>query len=89
MTTPRTPNAPAPVWKRVIASILDFLTVFFGAGFVIARLSGQTTPNGFALNGGPALALFAVIVAYFLIGRRMAGGTLWDRILGIARPQPH
>ena len=89
MTTPTPPNAPASTTKRVIASILDFLTVFFSAGFVIARLTGQTTPDGFALNGGPALALFAVIFAYFLIGRKMAGGTLWDRILAIARPQPY
>jgi hypothetical protein len=32
--------------------------------------------------------LFVVMVAYFFLGRRYAGGTLWDRILRIGRPQP-
>ncbi|HRD78107.1 MAG TPA: hypothetical protein PK264_19570 [Hyphomicrobiaceae bacterium] len=42
---------------------------------------------GFKLDGTPALALLAVIAAYFLVGR-ITGGTVWDRILGIRRPQP-
>ena len=28
------------------------------------------------------------VVAYFIIGRRFAGGTMWDHFFGIARPQP-
>ncbi len=80
--------APAPVWKRGLAATLDFFTAFFGFGWVIGELTGNTTEKGFNLNGGPALLLFAVVVAYFFIGRRYAGGTLWDRILGIGRPQP-
>src|SRR5262249_37534786 len=34
------PVRPAPVWKRVVASILDFLTVFFVAGFAIVAAAG-------------------------------------------------
>jgi hypothetical protein len=80
---------PVSVARRGVAATLDVLTVFFGAGYVIGALSGQLTESGFALTGGPALLLFAVCVAYFYIGRRVLGGTLWDRILGIGRPQPH
>jgi len=83
------PVAPAPVWKRVTAAVLDFLTVFFVIGWIIGAATGGTTDKGFELQGGPALLLFALIVAYFFIGRRYAGGTLWDRILRIGRPQPN
>jgi hypothetical protein len=78
----------APTWKRVLAPILDSLTAFFGFGMAIAYVTGDTTPGGFNLNGWPALVLFALIVAYFFLGRLYAGGTLWDRVLGIGRPQP-
>jgi hypothetical protein len=73
----------------VLAAILDFVMLFAAGGWIVARLTGETTENGFALTGAPALVLFAVIVAYFVIGRKFVGGTVWDRILGIARPQPY
>jgi hypothetical protein len=78
----------APVWKRVVASILDFFTMFFVFGWIIGHFTGNTTDEGFKLDGGPAVLLFVVLVAYFFIGRRYAGGTLWDRIFRIGRPQP-
>ena len=80
---------PASTAKRVIAAILDFFTVFFGGGWIIGRLTNETTPDGFSLSGGAAFALFALIVVYFYVGRKFAGGTIWDRIFGIARPQPY
>jgi uncharacterized RDD family membrane protein YckC len=85
------PVAPAPAWKRVVASILDFFTVFFIAGLLIAAATGNQASSGigFNLSGWPAALLFAVIAAYFFIGRRYAGGTLWDRVFGIRRPQPY
>jgi hypothetical protein len=79
---------PAPVWKRVLAVILDFFTAFFAFGMAVAYVTGDTTSGGFNLSGLPALILFALMAAYFFVGRRYAGGTLWDRILGIRRPQP-
>lgn len=73
---------PVPTWKKVVAAILDFLTIFFVAGYVIAQFTGETTEEGFQLNGASALLLFAIIAAYFVVGRKYAGGTLWQRILG-------
>jgi uncharacterized membrane protein YoaK (UPF0700 family) len=78
----------AAVWKRVVATILDFITVFMLGGMIIAKLTGNTTDEGFNLNGTPAVMLFAFVAIYFFIGRRFAGGTLWDRIFRIRRPQP-
>ena len=44
----------AAIWKRVIASILDFFTIFFAAGYAIASVTGNTTSAGFQLSGLPA-----------------------------------
>ena len=79
---------PAPTWKRVVAPFLDFTMVFLVGGKLIAWATGMGTPGGFDLQGWPALLLFALVIAYFYVGRRVAGGTLWDRFFGIARPQP-
>jgi hypothetical protein len=78
----------APTWKRVLAALLDFFTVFIVGGMIIGRLTGETAPGGFSLTGTAAAVLLALIVIYFYVGRRVIGGTLWDRILRIRRPQP-
>jgi hypothetical protein len=74
-------QGPVPTWRKVVAAILDFFTIFFVGGFIIARLAGGQTNGGFNLQGLPALILFALIAAYFVIGYRYAGGTIWQRIL--------
>lgn len=78
----------APIWKRVLAPRLDFIMVLAIGGQAIGALTAGLTAGGFDLQGTPALALLVVIVAYFIVGRRIAGGTMWDRLFGIARPQP-
>ena len=70
-------------WRKVFAAILDFFTVFLVGGYAIAKLTGNTTEGGFQLNGLPALVLFAAMIAYFVIGSKYAGGTIWQRILGV------
>jgi hypothetical protein len=72
---------PVSTARKVIAGILDFLTVFFIGGYIIGMLSGGNTDQGFQLNGMPAIILLAVIIAYFVIGHRYAGGTIWQRLL--------
>ena len=83
------PVPAAPMWKRVLAPILDFIMTFFGFGYLIAAATGNLNqPSGFSLDGWPALLLFVLMAAYFYIGRRVTSGTLWDRFFGIGRPQP-
>jgi len=72
---------PVATWRKVLAAIFDFLTVFFAGGYLIGHLTGNLTDDGFKLDGAPALLLFAVIVAYFVVLGRFLGGTLWQRVL--------
>jgi len=89
MTDSSTTLAPrAAVWRRVVAVIFDFLTVFMIGGYVIGHATGTNTDDGFSLDGAPALLLFAVIAVYFFVCRKFLGGTAWDRIFRIGRPQP-
>ena len=76
-----TTTAPVATWRKVLAATLDFLTVFFVGGYAIGSITGQTTDQGFNLQGGSALLLFALIVAYFVLGYRVLGGTVWQRVL--------
>ena len=69
-------------WRIILAIFLDALTAFMVFGYLIAVATGNTTDTGFQLNGMPALVLFALVIAYFVIGNR-TGGTLWKRILGV------
>jgi DMSO reductase anchor subunit len=72
---------PIPTWRKVLAGILDLITVFFVGGYIIGKLTGETTDDGFSLSGAPALILFALVVAYFYFGWKKFGGTIWQRIL--------
>ena len=72
---------PVATWRKVLAAVLDFLTVFFVGGYVIGYLTGNVTAEGFNLQGTPALILFAVIIAYFVVGSKYLGGTAWQHIL--------
>lgn len=80
------PNIKGPAtWRIVLAAILDFLTAFFGLGFLVAAMTGGLTESGFNLDGWPALLLFALIVAYFIVFNKFLGGTIWKWILGARR----
>lgn len=72
---------PVATWRKVLAAILDLVTVFFGGGYAIGYLTGSVTAEGFKLEGMPALILFALIIAYFVAGSKYLGGTIWQRIL--------
>ena len=72
-------------WRIILAFILDLLTAFFVLGYVIGLIFGGTTESGFSLEGGPALLLFVLIVAYFVVFNKFLGGTIWKRILGAVR----
>ena len=72
---------PVATWRKVLAAILDFVTVFFGGGYLIGYLTGNLTSEGFKLEGMPALILFALLIIYFVAGSKYLGGTSWQRIL--------
>ena len=72
---------PVATWRKVLAAILDFVTVFFGGGYAIGYLTGSVTSEGFKLEGMPALILFALLIVYFVAGSKYLGGTIWQRIL--------
>jgi hypothetical protein len=78
-----TPPKPVATWRKVVAAILDFITVFFVGGYAIGAATGNLTGDGFKLEGAPALVLFAILIAYFVIGSKVLGGTLWQRVLGV------
>ena len=60
----------ASTFRRSLAGVLDFLTIFFVGGYLIAKLTGDDTSGGFSLNGAPALALFGLSV---FLGRLETG----------------
>lgn len=72
---------PVATWRKVVAAILDFLTVFFVGGYAIGAATGSLTSEGFKLEGMPALLLFALVIVYFVAGSKYLGGTIWQRIL--------
>ena len=72
--------------RMVIAFVIDVLLSFALFGWVIALVTGSTTEAGFSLEGLPALILFALVIAYFIIMNKFLGGTLGRRLLGV-RPR--
>jgi hypothetical protein len=77
------PRTSPAAWRKAVAAILDFLFVFFIAGYAVGYLTGNLTDGGFELKGAPALAVFAAIALYFVVFIRFLGGTLWQRVLGV------
>ena len=75
-------TAAPPTWKIVVAFILDLFTSFFVLGFLVGWLTGGLTETGFQLNGAPALLLFALIIAYFWLNKRLRW-RLWWRVFGL------
>ena len=80
-TAPKPPVRGAPQWRIMLAHVMDLFTTFFGFGFLLAALTGGINEGGFKLEGVPAFLCFALIAAYFWIGTKYLGGTIWQRIL--------
>ncbi len=74
---------PVATWRKVLAVVLDFIFVFFIAGYAVGYLTDSLTDGGFDLKGGPALIVLAVIAAYFVVFIKFLGGTIWQRVLGV------
>jgi putative Mn2+ efflux pump MntP len=82
MSEPAAAPKPVATWRKVVAAIPDFFFIFILAGYAIGKATGNTTEEGFNLLGGPAFLLFAIVILYFIVGRRYLGGTEFQRLLG-------
>ncbi len=75
---------PAPQWKVILAFVLDLILAFVVFGYVVAAVSGNLDGGSFQLEGGLALLVFALVIAYLVLGHRVLGGTVFQRVLRIA-----
>jgi hypothetical protein len=82
-------HKPVAVWRKVLAAVLDFFFAFYIAGYTVGYFTSDLTDGGFELKGIPALIVFALIAAYFVIFSRFLGGTLWQRVIGARRRDAH
>jgi uncharacterized RDD family membrane protein YckC len=70
------------VGLRFVAVLIDSI-IFMVLGWVLALFFGGASATGFQLNGGPAILLFVIGFAYFIVLEAVAGGTLGKLIIGI------
>ncbi len=70
------------VGLRFVAVIIDSI-IFIILGWVLALFFGGASATGFQLNGGPAILLFVIGFAYFIVLEAVAGGTLGKLVIGI------
>jgi uncharacterized RDD family membrane protein YckC len=70
------------VGLRAVAVIIDTI-ILMVVGYVIAMFGGTTTASGFQLNGGPALLLFLIGFAYYIVMEAQQGGTVGKLVLGL------
>lgn len=79
-TTLSSPEHFVPQWRITLAGLLDLLTIMIPSAYVIARVTGNITQEKLLIAGRGAWLWLAVIIAYFVIGKRI-GGTIWERVL--------
>jgi uncharacterized RDD family membrane protein YckC len=75
------------VGPRFAAALVDTLIGFVGFGFAVAAVTGgiTSTPEGvsFILEGGPALALFALWLGYHVVTEATLGATVGKLVVGL------
>ena len=77
---------PVGVGRRAVAIIIDSILLMI-VFWVIALMTGGTTPEGFSLTGAPALLSFLIGFAYFVVMEKTSGATLGKR--GVALQVAH
>jgi uncharacterized RDD family membrane protein YckC len=65
---------------RAVEGIID-LAVSFVIVWVVGKVFGQTTEDGFNLSGMPAFIGFAVVLFYFVVMEATIGATLGKLIV--------
>ena len=72
----------AGVGRRAVAIIID--TIVLGiVGWIIGLGMGGASATGFNLSGGPALLLFIIAIAYYVVMEVQMGGTLGKMAMGL------
>ncbi len=74
------PDQRVAQWRITAAGVLDLLTIALPTAYVVAHLTGNVTEDKLSVSGWGAWLWLAIIVAYFVIGKR-TGGTIWERVL--------
>lgn len=62
---------------------LDLLTAFVVFGYGVGHLAGTNSEGGIKLDTAGWVVTAVLIAAYFWIGHKFLGGTLWQRILRV------
>jgi uncharacterized RDD family membrane protein YckC len=70
------------VGRRAVAIIIDTV-ILCVLGYLIALGTASSTTGGFNLQGGPALLLFAIGLAYYIVMEKAWGATLGKRVMGL------
>ncbi|MEM7301178.1 MAG: hypothetical protein AAF468_08855 [Pseudomonadota bacterium] len=78
-----TDNLKTPAPLRVMALALDLITVTAVSFWCLACTTGKQTDHGMEFQGMPVLMLVIALLAYFVVGTKIVGGTIWQRILRI------
>ena len=81
----KTKKVEAPTWKKVVAFIIDLVVSFLVLGYLVAAMTGGLTEGGFSLEGGPFFLLIVLVVLYFVLMNKFAGGTLGKMLFGISK----
>jgi uncharacterized RDD family membrane protein YckC len=73
----------AGVGLRALAIIIDTL-ILMVVGWALAKMTGQTaTAEGFNVTGAPALLLFFVGLAYYVVMEATSGATVGKKAMGL------
>ena len=70
------------VGRRAVAVIIDSVLLFI-VGYIIALATGQTTSDGFNIQGGPAFLWLGIGLAYYIVMEATSGATLGKRAMGL------
>lgn len=70
------------VGLRAVAAIIDTFLLFI-IGYLIALVSGETSPEGFHLQGVPFIIWLVIALAYYIIQEARFGTTVGKRLIGL------
>ena len=71
--------------KKFLAFVVDITISFFGLGYIIALITGETVQNGFKLQGMSAIVLFTLIILYFVLSKKFLGQTPGRKLFKVSK----